>query len=752
MKRIARILCMILAALMIFSSLIAFSACKDKNDGEKGEKSKETTEEKGGEPNPEPLKKSYETKYYGGDAEILLENGVAELTSGEFGPPDMAALLELDGNDGKNVGRVYSITGTYKEADGKVIASMTQKKVKFVFTGENGQKYKDAYLEWQHKFADAWDDESDALTGPNAVIDAIENDKFVEVEKIGMDPLCPTTLELKLDKDAMTAQMLAIKEETAYPGGKSITLLNENGDMIGFEDYDASGALLLVEVYDENGSLRSAENYENGIIVEKFEYDENGDLVYKTHYEEGKVEFVDTYEKNALLYREYPSENGKVARRKYFDENGRIVRESEFSESGKLVKMSTRDANGVIVAVNEYDENENLVRTTRYEEDATFVDTFDGNGKLTEETVYDTNGKVISSEKYVYDDKGNLIEVGKYDENGELLEKEKFTLDENGNKIASITTDAKGTVLYESEFYASGRQKTLKTYEDGKLLTFETYNEDGNLVEKIDYYEDSQNRYVYEYNAAGVRTGGKMYDENGNVLGEFTYDENGNDLSERYYDEKGNLTSEGYYDPDGTYHWKTYWGGKISYQEIRSANEVTSMYYDEFLNYYGKAVIRYNVNNEILEELEYDKFDNLVSDRVNVYDEMGRLVSYTTLDGSGKKIETGEFEYYVTTGEMRVWRVRYGDGALKIERDYYENGEISAYYSYYPSGKLENQSRYDEEGNCVYDASYSELGFATYERVVGEKDVTVTAAHDDGKIYRIEKWTLDGELISMEVF
>ena len=253
-------------------------------------------------------------------------------------------------------------------------------------------------------------------------------------------------------------------------------------------------------------------------------------------------------------------------------------------------------------------------------------------GEFTNEYVYDANGRLIlrvytsAENSYTYqtcyDDKGNITKktTGYYG-NAELYSE--YFYDENGNVIEEIEYS-----LFKGEVSRKGSCRfTYST--DGKLIKEERVK-DGNAW-AIEYVYDEQGNLIQ------INESGKTY----KVTIDYTYDQNGNLIIEKgdgyvitqEYDERGNLIH---------YEYKFTYESKSEYV------------YDATYDADGKLISEYSVNstNTYATEYLYDEDGNLKQKNVVTqikgyepyseqffYDQAGNIIKRVYLDSSGMSEE-----------------------------------------------------------------------------------------------------------------
>ncbi|MFN2394219.1 MAG: hypothetical protein ABR597_00875 [Bacteroidales bacterium] len=237
---------------------------------------------------------------------------------------------------------------------------------------------------------------------------------------------------------------------------------------------------------------------EDGKVTNEKQYNVRGELMQ---------EYIYKYNESGFLVEEIlQEEDGMIAVHKTWDidDKGKILREFHhymdetydtvtfyYDDQGKLIKKETIDPDGDLESIEQL--------------------TWDGD-HITQMLMQDADGDVLSEKKTRYDDKGNIIEVEEYDGSVDDLSKK------------------------EIEYYPSGNQKQVLTYNDA-----------GQLVEKVQMKEDAEKRIVQivEETTARKSTINFTFDGKGNIIHQEEFNRNGELVGKvsRMYDENNRLVS-----------------------------------------------------------------------------------------------------------------------------------------------------------------------------------------------------------------
>jgi hypothetical protein len=162
-----------------------------------------------------------------------------------------------------------------------------------------------------------------------------------------------------------------------------------------------------------------------------------------------------------------------------------------YDDKGKLIKKETVDPDGDLESIEQF----------------TWV-----GDNITQMLMQDADGDVLSEKNTRYDDKGNIIEVEEYD------------------------GSAGDSSKKEIEYYPSGNQKQVLTYNDA-----------GQLVEKVQMKEDSEKKIVQvvEETTARKSTINFTFDGKGNIIQQEEFNRNGELVGKvsRMYNEHNMLLS-----------------------------------------------------------------------------------------------------------------------------------------------------------------------------------------------------------------
>lgn len=170
---------------------------------------------------------------------------------------------------------------------------------------------------------------------------------------------------------------------------------------------------------------------------------------------------------------------------------------------------------------------------------------YNSKGNLLEQILY-IEEKLFLTIHYQYDNKGYKMEENFYDEQDEHSFKIVFEYDKNGNLITESSfffpdgyLNNKLTYRYDEK----GRKIERKNRDNNK---YETYQYNGNLTEKKEYYPDGSLslQRIYQYDHKGNLTEETINDANGDLHQKNTYK----------YDRKGRKTERSQYNSEAILH------------------------------------------------------------------------------------------------------------------------------------------------------------------------------------------------------
>lgn len=158
---------------------------------------------------------------------------------------------------------------------------------------------------------------------------------------------------------------------------------------------------------------------------------------------------------------------------------------------------------GVLEKIEHYDK-EGQPLEGKYRDPIPFkwIFIYQSNQKISEIRAYNKNGDPVNTEgwnnssieKFEYNDKNQLIEISNYDKNGK-----KIGLGDLRDATTKFEYNKEGQLIYKKTYYANG-ERIINGFGLHKYI----YDDTGNLIKKIDYFNEKQ---VYEYSTFHYKNG-----------------------------------------------------------------------------------------------------------------------------------------------------------------------------------------------------------------------------------------------------
>ncbi len=429
---------------------------------------------------------------------------------------------------------------------------------------------------------------------------------------------------------------------------------------------DKSKNLKYTYIYEYDGLGKKIKETNSKNHVFTFEYNNLGDLISKKAMLNNKLVEIEKYKYDLL---------GNVISK--FDGNGNETK-IEINSLNKPGKITFPGDNTISVntIVYQYDiygdevfNQDSLGKTHKY--------ILDSDGRILKEIELDSNGKNEISKEFKYDNNGN--KVYEKDGNGNVTEYMYDSL----NRIKTVkfydnsipSKPVIKTKTYEYDKYGNlikeinymGNITSYKYDNLGRLI--EKYDGGGNLVEKLEYYNnDSQSKSI---------------DAEGNVK-TFNYDKNNRLVSTT--DGEGNKSITGY-DSLGNIDYKTDGNGNRNTYQYDELNRLKAT-----LNPKKELTIyNYDNNGNLIEQIEGN--GNKTTFSYNVANKKTKILESFSGKEDGKNNIGEEFTYYP-------------NGNIKTRKD--RNGKITN-FTYDIHGRLISETvdklsitfGYDNNGNQV---------------------------------------------------
>lgn len=223
---------------------------------------------------------------------------------------------------------------------------------------------------------------------------------------------------------------------------------------------------------------------------------------------------------------------------------------------------------------------------------------------------------------------------------------------EDGSRF-DFVSDADGNII-EEVYFTDGEKQYNRTYdydENGNLLTFKQWDEDGNLHRDQEYRYNEENICIYEdniqYNTdtgdiryrsirefdseGGLIAAGSSLDESGNIIVNF--------YQERIYSDDRKVLDITRYEEDGEV------GMSWRYTYDDNGNTVNySGYYPDGSLYFMQEYTYDNDGNMLSDHL-VDNWQKIEYTTEYTYDEHGNMLSETKIEGDGEMLWSKVYTY-----------------------------------------------------------------------------------------------------------
>ena len=342
-----------------------------------------------------------------------------------------------------------------------------------------------------------------------------------------------------------------------FSGKKTVRKVNEKGNAIG-----------NAKTYDAKGNLISEENYvagkQNGWThqegMSKKYFTPSGKLKYLAWYHEGQIKFEAEYR-----------EDGKITRilcgeKNYFPEDRKVCGFAGGPSKVELFYGNETAPFKTIVYLNgkaqekvELGEKGNVVKREKFSANsATKIEYFaDGKPKIEAEYQNTSYGSVLHGKEKEYHSSGKLIRVTTWDD-GKMMSEETYFL--NGQKKARVVrkNDKNKWYLARQTFWDNGKLHGESVFEeDTETDSWMSFNLSRWVYEKPigehrSFHENGKIAEIVHYNESGQLHGlHQSYRENGQPHVEEKFEQGTKRLSKQW-DEMGKLVLDEEYFEDGS--------------------------------------------------------------------------------------------------------------------------------------------------------------------------------------------------------
>lgn len=247
----------------------------------------------------------------------------------------------------------------------------------------------------------------------------------------------------------------------------------------------------------------------------------------------------------------------------------------------------------------------------------------------------------------------------------------KYGYDKNGNRLRhEFFTDSLMSKLYSAEDYVTDENgNVLEAYRKGKLIGTQEFDDEGRIIELINYDEDGGAKWSYEYE----------YDEMGNEIFETQY----------FY---GELIDTLLYI-------------KFEYESI-----------DDKILIKSKECLL-DTSNVLYEENEFFVYDSL--GREIQYQEFRRDKSIYFIRNTDYKTLSRIRKFYFPDGSIeQIDSIKINLSGKEIERFTYKNGILTRknFNTYNQKGIMLSELRLSEAGKKFFELKYNEIGQEIYSK------------------------------------
>ncbi|RLD63579.1 MAG: hypothetical protein DRJ01_03360 [Bacteroidetes bacterium] len=398
--------------------------------------------------------------------------------------------------------------------------------------------------------------------------------------------------------------------------------------------------------YNEEGLISSKINYlygkKNGYYYNYDFYKLNdtiisyikSEILYLNNIPQGKSNF---YYKNGNIHKIIPFKEGKKhGKGKEFAEDGRIISLLEFNY-GNLVDIEK---------INRFDS---LKRK---------------HGVWKE---FYRNGKVKIEKSYIHGKLNGLIK--NFDLKGELVDAQRY---ENGI-LVDDSVSISNRVVYKAEYYD-------KPDKDGKKI----------LKSSGSYVEGKPVGEHREYDSEGKANKSRIYDIQGNLIGEGKVNEDGEKtgLWKFYYSTK-ELKSKGKYSKNKkngkwNYYYKT---GKIEQKGVYSKGKLAGNWKWYFPEGTLQREENFYLGKEDGDYIEYNELGEVIAKGLYIDGEKEGKWFYK----EGDHTEEGSYQ---TNNKNGIWKYYYLNGKLYFKGKYTQGSPEGKHIFYYKNGKIKKECFY----------------------------------------------------------
>ncbi len=196
-----------------------------------------------------------------------------------------------------------------------------------------------------------------------------------------------------------------------------------------------------------------------------------------------------------------------------------------------------------------YDSDMNLLKEELYDSFDEIIESLEftvAGGKTNMKTVYDNRGSIQSKRAFSYNGAGLLSREEIMNPEGALQNVSEYEYDAQGNKIRWMILSADGVMLSDTVYkYEDGLNTRIEIFDGAKIQEYFVLDyENGNLIRKSHYEDDGKlvDSVEYEY-VNGMLSAENYLRANGSVSRKvlIVNDDKGNPVKKEFFDGSGEL-------------------------------------------------------------------------------------------------------------------------------------------------------------------------------------------------------------------
>ncbi|MBZ7927765.1 hypothetical protein LAC81_25770 [Ensifer adhaerens] len=462
------------------------------------------------------------------------------------------------------------------------------------------------------------------------------------------------------------------------------------------QTFDQTGAKTLEKQYNDDGTRQENRfNPATGKITEVQTFAANGSLTSKTVFDvQGKPT-------STVLY-DPLNQNPWSRVEQSFDQTGAKTLEKQFHDDGTTQEHRFNPTTGKV----------------------TEVQTFTAAGALTSKTLFDAQGKTASTILYDPLDQQIWSRVEQtFDPVGvKTLEKQ---FNDDGTRAEIFYRSPSGKP-YEAQNFAS----------NGTLLSKTFYDTAGIKTSAVIYDPFSQNawsRVEQTFDAAGVKTIEKQFNDNGTRVEVFYRSPSGKQYESQNFGADGNLDSKTFYDVAGVRTNAVVYDprNQASWSRVEQTFDAAQV----------KTVEKQFGDDGTRAEFFYRSPSGVVYETRN-YTASGSLLSKTFYDTAGKKTSAVVYDVASQNGWSRAEQTFDAAGVKTLEKQFQDNGTRTDLYFRSPGGQLYEAQVFSTSGVLTSKTEYDALSNQAWSRrehiIDAQGRTTQTSVFNDDGTKRVD--------------